>query len=88
MLEPAYPKILQALRVNRFFCLAVLLLLDLRPPFFVTEALVNRPFSSREWGIFITAKPFKFSVLSTAHVHNLGAHAYRKFNGQYFGDLS
>ena len=33
-----------------------------------------------EWGIFITAKPFKFSVLPTAHVRNLGAHAYRKFN--------
>ena len=33
-----------------------------------------------EWGICITTKPFKFSVLSTAHVRNLGAHAYRKFN--------
>ena len=33
-----------------------------------------------QWGICITTKPFKFSVLSTAHVRNLGAHAYRKFN--------
>ena len=33
---------------------------------------------------FITAKPFKFSVLSTAHVRNLGAHAYRKFNAAKF----
>ena len=33
-----------------------------------------------QWGICITTKPFKCSVLSTAHVRNLGAHAYRKFN--------
>ena len=38
----------------------------------------------RQWGIFITVKPFKFSVLSTAHVRNLGAHVYRKFNAAKF----
>ena len=30
---------------------------------------VNGQLYPVEWGIFITAKPFKFSVLSTAHIH-------------------
>ena len=39
-----------------------------------------------QWGIFITAKLFKFSVLSMA---NLGTYAYRKFNvAKSFGDLT
>ena len=42
-----------------------------------------------KWGIFITAKPFKFPVLCTSHVRNLGARAYRKFNAaKSFGGIS
>ena len=36
-------------------------------------------------GIFITVRPFKFSMLSTTHVHKLGACAYHKFNASFGG---